>query len=82
MDAAAQKTAGIGPTLIRLSVGIEDPRDLLADLDQAFAAVAAAVRADGGLTSESHHAAPSAEKTTTPHNEQHFRLNPALAAFW
>jgi O-acetylhomoserine (thiol)-lyase len=31
--------AGIGDGLIRLSIGIEDPRDLLADLDRAFAAV-------------------------------------------
>ncbi len=29
---------GIGPTLIRLSVGIEDPDDLIADLEQALAA--------------------------------------------
>ena len=81
MDAAAQKNAGIGPTLIRLSVGIEDLRDLLADLDAAFAAVAAAVQADGG--------APAVDTGTeqksaavTPNSEQHFRLNPALAAFW
>ena len=40
MDAAAQKTAGIGATLIRLSVGIENADDLLADLQQAFNAVA------------------------------------------
>src|SRR5690606_8022588 len=40
MDAEAQQTAGIGPTLIRLSVGIENIDDLLADLQQAFNAVA------------------------------------------
>src|SRR5690606_5030042 len=40
MDAAAQQTAGIGPTLIRLSVGIENIDDLLADLQQAFNVVA------------------------------------------
>ena len=35
----AQRTAsGIGPGLIRLSIGIEDPADLLADLDRAFRA--------------------------------------------
>jgi methionine-gamma-lyase len=30
------KNAGISPTLIRLSVGIEDPEDLINDLDQAL----------------------------------------------
>ncbi len=33
-----QKTrAGAGPEVVRLSVGIEDPGDLIADLDQALA---------------------------------------------
>ncbi|AWN46849.1 O-acetylhomoserine aminocarboxypropyltransferase [Methylobacterium terrae] len=33
-----QKTrAGAGPEVVRLSIGIEDPRDLIADLDQALA---------------------------------------------
>lgn len=92
MDAAAQKTAGIGPTLIRLSVGIEDPRDLLADLAQAFAAVAAALDADGGKTQITHEQAsvaarsatetPAAAQSVTATSEQQFRLNPALAAFW
>ena len=31
--------AGIGPDLVRLSCGIEDARDIIADLDQALAAV-------------------------------------------
>lgn len=30
---------GVTPTLLRLSIGLEDPRDLVADLDQAFATV-------------------------------------------
>lgn len=35
-----QKTAlGITPGLLRLSVGLEDPRDLIADIEQALAAV-------------------------------------------
>ncbi|MBM3572479.1 MAG: bifunctional O-acetylhomoserine aminocarboxypropyltransferase/cysteine synthase, partial [Alphaproteobacteria bacterium] len=38
MDAAALKAAGIGEELIRLSIGLEDPADLLADLDQALGA--------------------------------------------
>lgn len=30
---------GIGENLVRLSIGVEDPRDIIADIDQAFAAV-------------------------------------------
>jgi O-acetylhomoserine (thiol)-lyase len=30
--------AGAGPEVVRLSVGIEDPKDLIADLDQAMKA--------------------------------------------
>jgi O-acetylhomoserine (thiol)-lyase len=33
--------SGIGPGLLRLSIGLEEPDDLIADLDRAFAAVAA-----------------------------------------
>ncbi len=33
------KAAGIGPELIRLTIGIEDPEDLIADLEQALATV-------------------------------------------
>ena len=33
---AQQLAAGAGPDVIRLSVGIEDPADLIADLDQAL----------------------------------------------
>ncbi|ADN77710.1 cystathionine gamma-synthase [Ferrimonas balearica DSM 9799] len=36
MDPEARRVAGISDTLIRLSVGIEDPRDLVADLTQAL----------------------------------------------
>lgn len=94
MDAAAQKTAGIGPTLIRLSVGIEDPRDLIADLQQAFFQVAqaiaakaqtpltdsdnASIRQQTGHDATQHSGAVRLEQTA----EQSFRLNPALAAFW
>ena len=38
MDAAALKAAGIGEDMVRLSVGIEDPRDLIDDLGQALRA--------------------------------------------
>ncbi len=36
MDAAALGAAGVGEDLIRLSVGLEDPEDLVADLDRAL----------------------------------------------
>ncbi len=36
MDGAALKAAGIGEELVRLSVGLEDPDDLISDLDQAL----------------------------------------------
>jgi len=36
MDAAALAAAGIGEDMVRLSVGLEDPADLIADLDQAL----------------------------------------------
>lgn len=76
MDAEAQKTAGIGPTLIRLSVGIENVNDLITDLQQAFNAVSQAIPQGGDQQNTSR----SQQK-----NEQHqqqFRLNPALGAFW
>ena len=38
MDAAARERAGISETLVRLSVGIEDPADLVRDLAQALGA--------------------------------------------
>jgi cystathionine gamma-synthase len=39
MPPAAQAEAGIAPDLLRLSVGLEDCDDLLADLEQAFSAL-------------------------------------------
>lgn len=38
MDAAALKAAGIGEELVRLSVGLEDPEDLVEDLTRALRA--------------------------------------------
>jgi len=38
MDAAALQAAGVGEELVRLSVGLEDPADLIEDLKQALAA--------------------------------------------
>lgn len=39
-DAVERDAAGIGPGLLRLSIGLEDPEDLLADLRRALDAVA------------------------------------------
>ena len=38
-DAEARKVAGISDGLIRLSVGLEDPEDLIEDLDHALRSV-------------------------------------------
>jgi O-acetylhomoserine (thiol)-lyase len=35
-----RRNAGAGPEVVRLSIGLEDPEDLIADLDQALAAAA------------------------------------------
>jgi cystathionine gamma-synthase len=40
MDDDARRRAGIGDGLLRLSVGLEHPEDLIADLDQALTAAA------------------------------------------
>jgi O-acetylhomoserine (thiol)-lyase len=50
MDAAALKKAGIGEELIRLSVGLEDPEDLIDDLARALKA--SQPRADRRLAAE------------------------------
>jgi O-acetylhomoserine (thiol)-lyase len=42
MDDAALKQAGIGPGTIRLSIGLEDPADLIDDLKRALKAAAKA----------------------------------------
>ena len=39
VPAEVRAALGIGDALVRLSVGIEDPDDLIADLDSAFQAV-------------------------------------------
>ena len=38
MDAEALKAGGVGEDMVRLSVGLEDPGDLIDDLDQALRA--------------------------------------------
>jgi cystathionine gamma-synthase len=87
LDAATQKAAGIGPTLIRLSVGIEDAQDLIADLASAFAAVAAAIqqqKSDRSVQSEQAAETNSAQQrqAVETKTEQQFRANPALSVLW
>ncbi|MGV8955390.1 MAG: O-acetylhomoserine aminocarboxypropyltransferase/cysteine synthase family protein [Cypionkella sp.] len=41
LDEAAQIKAGAAPNVVRLSIGIEDVRDIIADLDQALTAATA-----------------------------------------
>ncbi len=76
LDAATQKAAGIGPTLIRLSVGIEDAQDLIADLAAAFRAVEAAIKSATATKSV------QPEPAEVSDNSQQFRLNPALSVLW
>jgi O-acetylhomoserine (thiol)-lyase len=38
LTADQQIAAGAAPDVVRLSIGIEDPKDLIADLDQALKA--------------------------------------------
>ena len=39
MSPEAQREAGIAPDLLRMSIGLEDPDDLIADLERGFAAL-------------------------------------------
>jgi O-acetylhomoserine (thiol)-lyase len=58
LDAEALRLAGIGEDMIRLSVGLEDPDDIVDDLNQALRAAQKAV---GGTGSPSRAAATAAE---------------------
>lgn len=77
MSAEAQLAAGLGPTLIRLSVGIEDANDLLNDLKRAFLAVEQAI---------SQHKNTETHRDTAAVTEQQqqlaLRVNPAFTARW
>ncbi len=49
LTAEQLQAAGIGEELIRLSVGLEDPKDLIADLDQALRSAAQGSAAQGSV---------------------------------
>ncbi len=56
-----QRSAGVTPDLIRLSVGIENVKDIIADLDQALARRSTnATEPSGNLTNEPQKAAAGA----------------------
>ncbi len=48
LSPAEREEAGVTADLVRMSVGIEDPEDILADLEQAIEAATRACRSDGG----------------------------------
>ena len=92
MSAQAQATAGIGSTLLRLSVGIEGIDDLVADLAQGFAVLEAASQAgkpkshSTGNPASNKAAAAVTGAGDTAGNRQDFSpslpLSPALTALW
>jgi cystathionine gamma-lyase len=59
VDAAERARVGIADTLIRLSVGLEDPRDLLEDWERALEATGSA---DGGAIEREAKPAPRAKE--------------------
>ena len=44
MDAASLEAAGVGEDMVRLSIGLEDPEDLIADLERGLRAAARAAK--------------------------------------
>ena len=75
MEPKARLEAGVGDTLIRISVGIEDVKDLIADLDRVFNLV------KPGQGQQ----VTTAEAKQTQHDTQQnasFRLTPAHTALW
>jgi O-acetylhomoserine (thiol)-lyase len=61
LSEAEQRATGVTPELVRLSVGIEDVRDIIADLDQALTGRGSALPGpDGELTDKPQEAAAGA----------------------
>ncbi|MFX3893561.1 PLP-dependent transferase, partial [Streptococcus suis] len=77
MDATARLEAGVGDTLIRISVGIEDVKDLVADLERVFNKVKPG---QGGQSEQ-----VVAQQATAKQQDQQsssFKLTPAHTALW
>ncbi|MCH8537416.1 MAG: cystathionine gamma-synthase [Alkalimonas sp.] len=82
MSAEAQQVAGIGPTLLRLSVGIEAIDDLLADLSTAFKRLAAAVKNNSSQLPDSKPVQETVHEAPSDTGPTECRFNPALTALW
>ncbi len=76
MDATARLEAGVGDTLIRISVGIEDVKDLVADLERVFNKVKPGQGNCSSTTTKSNSTQQSTEQTNS------FKLTPAHTALW
>lgn len=75
MEPQARLEAGVGDTLIRISVGIEDVKDLIADLDRVFNLV------KPGQGQQVIKAAVEQTQQDTQQNAS-FKLTPAHTALW
>ena len=75
MEPKARLEAGVGDTLIRISVGIEDVKDLIADLDRVFNLV------KPGQGQQVTKAAVEQTQQDTQQNAS-FKLTPAHTALW
>lgn len=75
MEPKARLEAGVGDTLIRISVGIEDVKDLIADLDRVFNLV------KPGQGQQVTNAAVEQTQQDTQQNAS-FKLTPAHTALW
>ncbi|HIM95180.1 MAG TPA: O-succinylhomoserine (thiol)-lyase, partial [Gammaproteobacteria bacterium] len=75
MEPKARLEAGVGDTLIRISVGIEDVKDLIADLDRVFNLV---------KPGQGQQVAKAEVKQTQQDTQQNasFKLTPAHTALW
>ncbi|MCK8129770.1 cystathionine gamma-synthase [Pseudoalteromonas sp. 2CM39R] len=75
MEPKARLEAGVGDTLIRISVGIEDVKDLIADLDRVFNLV------KPGQGQQVTNAEAKQTQQDTQQNAS-FKLTPAHTALW
>ncbi|GKW53931.1 O-succinylhomoserine (thiol)-lyase [Pseudoalteromonas sp. NCCP-2140] len=75
MEPKARLDAGVGDTLIRISVGIEDVKDLIADLDRVFNLV---------KPGQGQQVTTAEAKQTQQDTQQNasFKLTPAHTALW
>ena len=76
MEATARLAAGVGDTLIRISVGIEDVKDLIADLDRVFNKV---------KPDQAQHGAKVIASSVQQQDDEQsnsFKLTPAHTALW